>query len=73
MTPVLRQSLETPKQRDRVVEIIGLCPVRGAVVAVEDADFEAVRGTYDTNKFVKQIIERKKKIEETHGMLTGKL
>ncbi|HAL46048.1 MAG: hypothetical protein A2Y12_20380 [Planctomycetes bacterium GWF2_42_9] len=41
--------------------------------AVRDADFDAVRGTFETNSFVKELKKRQTDIKETLEVWTGKL
>ncbi len=58
---------------DAQKEFVGNTRIGFGIDGNQDADFEAVRGKYDTNKFVKQLLERKSKVEETYNLLKGKL
>ncbi len=58
---------------DAQKEFVGNTRIGFGIDGNQDADFEAVRGKYDTNKFVKQLIERKAKVEETYNSLKVKV
>lgn len=57
---------------DAQKEFVGNTRIGFGIDGNQDADFEAVRGKYDTNKFVKQLLERKAKVEETYNSLKAK-
>ncbi len=58
---------------DAQKEFVGNTRIGFGIDGNKDDDFESVRGKYDTNKFVKQLIERKAKVEETYNYLKAKV
>ncbi len=58
---------------DAQKEFVGNTRIGFGIDGNQDADFEAVRGKYDTNKFVKQLGERKAKVEEIYNSLKAKI
>jgi NDP-sugar pyrophosphorylase family protein len=58
---------------DAKKEFVGKARTGFGIDGNQDADFEAVRGKYETNKFVKQLLAKKEEVEKIYNDLKTKI
>ena len=58
---------------DAQKEFVGNTRTGFGIDGNQDADFEAVRGKYETNKFVKQLLAKKEEVEKIYNDLKTKI